>query len=98
MGTLALDTNSRSFKFNFLLRSTHENRKHHKKFKWLWEICSHNSVNIFQVWIQNEHEWELNPFVSCSDDPFTIKEENFINVKNDLVHKASFSELELSKF
>ncbi|XP_063981491.1 protein FAM200A-like [Diachasmimorpha longicaudata] len=35
----------------------------------------------------------------CTDSSFSIKEEeDFIDLKNDLVHKASFAELELSTF
>jgi hypothetical protein len=35
----------------------------------------------------------------CADDSFTTKEEEpFIDLKNNLVHKASFSKLKLSAF
>jgi len=46
-----------------------------------------------------EQEWVINSFVSCPDDSsITEEEDNFIDVKNDLVHKAYFCELELSTF
>ena len=56
----------------------------------------------FKVIVQNLIFYQssrINPFVSCPDDLFRTKEEReFIDLKNDLVNKASFSELKLSTF
>ena len=46
-----------------------------------------------------QNEWVINPFVN-SDNGFmtTIEEESLIDLRNDLVHKASFVEKEVSFF
>ena len=56
-------------------------------------------TNYFPSLNSKQDEWVINPFVSCADDSFTTMEkEEFIDLKNDVVHKASFSELKLSTF
>ena len=46
-----------------------------------------------------QYEWVMNPFVNYEDTCLTMaEEENLIDLKNDLVYKASLAELELSAF
>src|SRR5699024_286764 len=70
-----------------------------KEIQTTFENLSSSFVKYFPSLNSKKDEWVVNPFVGCTDSSFSIKEEeDFIDLKNDLVHKASFAELELSTF
>lgn len=46
-----------------------------------------------------QNEWVVNPFANSAPDTFTTEEEEqFIDLKNDLILKSSFLEVKLAKF
>lgn len=56
-------------------------------------------VKYFPSLETKQYEWVLNPFGVYDDASLTlIEQENLIDLKNDIVHKNSFAEKELSAF
>jgi len=61
-----------------------------------------NLASSFSEYFPNlntrENQWVLNPFVTCADFMTATEEESYIDLKNDMVHKVSFGDQELSTF